>query len=93
MSEMSENFEENVHQDNSSSTNLNNNNNNNNSKDIASSLANLHLGRINEIDAGNEADTEENEMKNKAKAKKMLKKQSSSTETDEDGASRDSTNK
>jgi hypothetical protein len=45
-----------ISNNNNSSSNSNNNNNN-----MSSSLVNLHLGSINEIDAGNEADTEEND--------------------------------
>jgi selenocysteine insertion sequence-binding protein 2 len=45
---------------------------------VSSSLVNLHLGCINEIDAGNEADTEEHELiRGKAKLKTIKSKQSS----------------
>jgi ribosomal protein L7Ae-like RNA K-turn-binding protein len=51
---------------------------------ISTSLANLHLGRINENDAGNEADNEfDNNNLVERKNKRYLKKQSSSTDTTE----------
>jgi ribosomal protein L7Ae-like RNA K-turn-binding protein len=55
-----------------------------NKDNISASLANLHLGSINENDAGNEADNEcENNNLVETKNKRYLKKQSSSTDTTE----------
>ena len=55
-----------------------------NKDNVSTSLANLHLGSINENDAGNEADNECDSNKLvETKHKRYLKKQSSSTDTAE----------
>jgi hypothetical protein len=89
VNQIDESLQENV----GTNASLKNAENANNVKDVSTALANLHLGRINEIDAGNEADTEESELnKDKTllgKVKKTLKKQSSSTDSNEEDQSKE----